>query len=70
MLDITGCAHLFGGEAGLGNLAGRSLQRGGLKLKAAIAGTPDAARAAAANRLAAALFRDFPGESGRTIRVR
>ena len=34
------------------------------------AGTPDATRAAAANRLAAALFRDFPGESGRTIRVR
>jgi len=34
------------------------------------AGTPDASRAAAANRLAAALFRDFPGESGRTIRVR
>jgi len=34
------------------------------------AGTPDAARAAAADRLAAALFRDFPGESGRTIRVR
>jgi len=34
------------------------------------AGTPDAARAAAANRLAGALFRDFPGESGRTIRVR
>jgi hypothetical protein len=34
------------------------------------AGTPDAVRAAAASRLAAALFRDFPGESGRTIRVR
>ena len=34
------------------------------------AGTPDAARAAAASHLAAALFRDFPGESGRTIRVR
>ena len=33
-------------------------------------GTPDASRAGAANRLAAALFRDFPGESGRTIRVR
>jgi len=47
MLDITGCAHLFGGEAGLGNLAGRAMQRGGLKLKAAIAGTPDAARACA-----------------------
>ncbi|HYD12533.1 MAG TPA: DUF4136 domain-containing protein [Allosphingosinicella sp.] len=34
------------------------------------AGTPDATRVAAASRLAAALFRDFPGESGRTIRVR
>jgi hypothetical protein len=34
------------------------------------AGTPFASRAAAADRLAAALFRDFPGESGRTIRVR
>lgn len=33
------------------------------------AGTPDATRASAAGRLAAALFRDFPGESGRTIRV-
>jgi len=34
------------------------------------AGTPTATRAGAADRLAAALFRDFPGESGRTIRVR
>jgi hypothetical protein len=34
------------------------------------AGTPAASPAAAADRLAAALFRDFPGESGRTIRVR
>jgi hypothetical protein len=34
------------------------------------AGSPLASRAAAADRLAAALFRDFPGESGRTIRVR
>ena len=34
------------------------------------AGSPYAGRAAAADRLAAALFRDFPGESGRTIRVR
>ena len=34
------------------------------------AGTPYASRSAAADRLAAALFRDFPGESGRTIRVR
>jgi hypothetical protein len=34
------------------------------------AGTPLASRAGAADRLATALFRDFPGESGRTIRVR
>jgi hypothetical protein len=34
------------------------------------AGTPMATRAGAADHLAAALFRDFPGESGRTIRVR
>lgn len=34
------------------------------------AGSPDASKAGAANRLAAAMFRDFPGESGRTIRVR
>jgi hypothetical protein len=33
-------------------------------------GSPLANRAAAADRLAVALFRDFPGESGRTIRVR
>jgi len=34
------------------------------------AGTPLADRAAAVDRLAEAMFRDFPGESGRTIRVR
>ena len=34
------------------------------------ADTPLASRAGAADRLAEALFRDFPGESGRTIRVR
>jgi hypothetical protein len=34
------------------------------------AGSPGANRAAAVEKLAEALFRDFPGESGRTIRVR
>jgi hypothetical protein len=34
------------------------------------AGTPLSTRAGAADRLAAVMFRDFPGESGRTIRVR
>ncbi|HEV7660630.1 MAG TPA: DUF4136 domain-containing protein [Allosphingosinicella sp.] len=33
-------------------------------------GSPLASRAGAADKLAWALFRDFPGESGRTIRVR
>jgi hypothetical protein len=33
-------------------------------------GSARAARTAAVERLATALFRDFPGESGRTIRVR
>jgi hypothetical protein len=36
----------------------------------AATGGAQAARTAAVERLAAALFRDFPGESGRTIRVR
>jgi hypothetical protein len=34
------------------------------------AGTPGAERTVAVEKLAEALFRDFPGESGRTIRVR
>jgi hypothetical protein len=36
----------------------------------AVTGSSGAARTAAVERLATALFRDFPGESGRTIRVR
>lgn len=44
-LDITGCAHLFGGEEGLAGLARRVMDRAGLALKLAIAGTPDAAHA-------------------------
>ncbi|MCT4495501.1 Y-family DNA polymerase [Bosea minatitlanensis] len=46
-LDITGCAHLFGGEEGMIGLVRRSMERIGLMSKAAIAGTPDAARACA-----------------------
>jgi hypothetical protein len=36
----------------------------------AATGSAEAARTAAVERLAEALFRDFPGESGRTIRVK
>ncbi len=46
-LDIAGCAHLFGGEAGLlADLAG-SLRRFGLRPRLAIADTPGAAWAIA-----------------------
>ncbi|WP_375409969.1 DNA polymerase Y family protein [uncultured Methylobacterium sp.] len=47
ILDVTGCDHLFGGEA---SLRGETLQRfrqGGFAVRAVIAGTPDAARALA-----------------------
>jgi protein ImuB len=47
MLDITGCAHLFGGEAALVELIARKLHAGGLGLRSAIAGTPEASRACA-----------------------
>ncbi|MGE0724550.1 MAG: DNA polymerase Y family protein [Alphaproteobacteria bacterium] len=47
LLDVTGCAHLFGGEAGLlVDLAGR-VGRLGLSRRLAIADTPGAAWAAA-----------------------
>ncbi|PTM43130.1 DNA polymerase Y family protein [Bosea sp. 124] len=45
MLDITGCAHLFGGEAALHEAIGRWMRAGGLEVRAAIAGTPEAAHA-------------------------
>ncbi|HQF31292.1 MAG TPA: DNA polymerase Y family protein, partial [Hyphomicrobiales bacterium] len=47
VLDITGCTHLFGGEAGLAAALRARLERAGLTARAAIAGTPEAARAAA-----------------------
>lgn len=47
MLDITGGAHLFGGEAALRRQAVGRLKRLGLSARAAIAGTPEAARALA-----------------------
>ncbi len=46
-LDITGCAHLFGGEAAMMRGVCASLARQGFGICAAIAGTPLAARALA-----------------------
>jgi protein ImuB len=46
-LDITGCAHLFGGEAALRNDLRVRLARAGFSPRTALAGTPDAAAALA-----------------------
>ncbi|WP_348637418.1 DNA polymerase Y family protein [Ciceribacter sp. S95] len=47
LLDITGCAHLFGGEQGLiGDILGRLLQLG-LEVRGAISSTPGLSWAAA-----------------------
>jgi protein ImuB len=45
ILDVTGCAHLFGGETGLVERAFEHAARIGLQARIALAGTPQAARA-------------------------
>ncbi len=45
LLDITGCAHLFGGERELRESLCRRMVRTGFHVRATVAGTPDAARA-------------------------
>jgi len=45
ILDVTGCAHLFGDEVGLVDQAVTRAGRFGLDVRAAMAGTPQAARA-------------------------
>jgi protein ImuB len=47
MLDITGCGHLFGGEAGLVRDLTARLARGAISLRVAVADTPGAAWALA-----------------------
>jgi len=47
MLDVTGCAHLFGGEAGLMRTVQARAGGAGLKIRCALAGTPQCARALA-----------------------
>lgn len=44
LLDITGCAHLFGGEAAMRQRVGGHLERLGHAWRITIAATPDAAR--------------------------
>lgn len=47
MLDVTGCAHLFGGEAALRDRVLHRFRRSGFTARGSIAGTPEAARALA-----------------------
>lgn len=47
VLDITGCAHLFGGEAGLAADAEARLERLGMTVRGALASSADAAHALA-----------------------
>lgn len=47
MLDITGCGHLWGGEAALANAAADRLERHGMRVRHAIAATAEAAHALA-----------------------
>ena len=65
ILDITGCAHLFGGEAALIRDAEQRLMRLGLTLRLAVADSADAARALARHQTlpapdAAAAVRRLP----------
>jgi protein ImuB len=46
-LDITGCGHLFGGEADLRAKLSQRLRRAGLNVRTVIASAPDTARALA-----------------------
>jgi len=58
LIDISGCAHLFGGEAGLVAEVVGWLARRGLTARAALAATPAAALALA--RFGAARLADLP----------
>ncbi|WP_431862411.1 DNA polymerase Y family protein [Azospirillum sp.] len=67
VLDVTGCAHLFGGESGLARDVVERLARTGFESRAAIADTPAAAWAVARYATLSPLGRGWsagPGEGG------
>jgi hypothetical protein len=74
---VVRLSQMGGGESAMSELSVRIQRRsdatvaweGRAQLQGAAPASP-AERAALVDRLAEALFRDFPGESGRTIRVR
>ncbi|MCB4768441.1 DNA polymerase Y family protein [Ancylobacter sp. Lp-2] len=64
VLDISGCAHLFGGEAALRTRLLAHLKAHGLTAYAVVASTPDAARAPARCGLGGLIA---PGEEARRL---
>lgn len=67
VLDITGCAHLFGGERELGLAARKRLHLMGAQTQAAIAGTPEAACAFARYRRGTIVQADDAEALARTL---
>ncbi len=65
LLDVTGVAHLFGGEQAMLDRIRESLKAQGFALRSALAGTAAAARALAQYRDGAVVA---PGEEGQAIR--
>ena len=65
MLDITGCAHLFGGETATRGRVLHRLRGGRFTVRGSIAGTPDAARALARFGRVALVA---PGEEAQAVR--
>lgn len=68
-LDVTGCAHLFGGEAALADDIRKRLAAIGITARAAIAGTPEAARAAARFGKGGIIAPGSDGESAMSLPV-
>ena len=69
MLDITGCAHLFGGEEELRLKVGHRLSRLGLSVRTTIASTPDAARALARFSRAGVVVRGTESKTARALPI-
>lgn len=69
MLDVTGCAHLFGGEAGLRKAVLARAGRMGLQVRLALARTPQTARALARFGPGGIVPRDRDGEWARRLPV-
>jgi protein ImuB len=65
LIDVTGCAHLFGGEAELRRSFSERLRRSGVHVRTVIASGPDAARALARYGRVAIVP---PGEDAKAVR--